>query len=398
MLVKFLSHPAGRGLSLSLHAAYHRYVCLAEDVPPEELAAYFAHGDFDAACVEASHTREAAALCTRLDPTAARSGAADTVLREKDGTVGYDTGYAAFLSATHRAGLPLHGSHALLLGEDSPAPAARIALRDAGAASVLSLPSAASVTPKLPGLSEVTLLVSTLPPEEAAAIDLSLFPALGAVFDTVSLPFRTPLRQAAEALGIASFGGVGLLAAQTEVASALLTGRRPDPALIPAQCRRAAEENCNIVLTGMPGCGKRTVGKKIAELLGKEFISVEDQLTEELGVFPAAYAAQHGDDALREAETRLLWRIGAERGLVIATRGETALFPKNRLPLRQNGLIFLLLRAPGSADDPDAGRLWRERLPQYAAFCDASVENNTTVRDCAHLIAEEALRNCETLL
>lgn len=398
MLVKLISHPAVCGLPVSLHAAYHRYACLPEDVPEENLADFLAHGNFDAACIAPPFQKQVASLCACLDEAATMSGSVDAVIREKDRLVGYNTSYSAFLDAAYRAGISLGSCHALLLGESAPSPAIRLALQHAGATSVLSVSSIGELLPTLPGLADVTLLINTLPPQEAVHVDLSLFPALRTLWDTVCLPLRSPLRQAAEARGIRTVGGARFLAAQTEMASAHFTDRRPDPACISFLSRRVAEEGFNIVLSGMPGSGKRTVGQRIAKLLGKRFLCVEDCLTEELGVPPAAYAAANGIPALREAETELLTRIGAEPGLVIATRAETALWEENRVPLRQNGLIFLLLRDPDLSAIPDAACLWRERLPRYAAFCDRSVENKTTVRDCARLIAEEALRDCETIL
>ena len=61
----------------------------------------------------------------------------------------------------------------------------------------------------------------------------------------------------------------------------------------------------NIILIGMPGCGKTTVGTRLAEALGRPFADADGELVRRIGEIPAFFAA-HGEGAFRQAETEML--------------------------------------------------------------------------------------------
>ena len=103
-------------------------------------------------------------------------------------------------------------------------------------------------------------------------------------------------------------------------------------------------EKENIVLTGMPGSGKTTVGKILAEKYGFEFVDTDEYIRLKWGKTPEHIIREDGIDAFRDAETKAIEEISVKSGCVIATGGGAILREKNMDLLRQNGRIWFLDR------------------------------------------------------
>ena len=145
----------------------------------------------------------------------------------------------------------------------------------------------------------------------------------------------------------------------------------------------------NIILIGMPGCGKSTVGKLLAEQLGKTFVDADAVLVKTFGMeIPAIFSAE-GEAGFREKETAILTELGKKAGLIIATGGGCVTRTENYAPLHQNGTMFWIQRDLSLL--PSEGRplsqvtkmadMYRIREPLYRAFADHIVENHTIAAD-----------------
>lgn len=140
----------------------------------------------------------------------------------------------------------------------------------------------------------------------------------------------------------------------------------------------------NLILIGMPGCGKSTIGKALAEKLGKTFVDADAALVETFGKSIPTIFAEEGEAGFREKETAILKELGKKSGLVIATGGGCVTQERNYPLLHQNGTIFCLQRDLDKL--PTEGRplsqtnqladMYRVRKPLYEAFADHSIDNN----------------------
>ena len=134
----------------------------------------------------------------------------------------------------------------------------------------------------------------------------------------------------------------------------------------------------SIALIGMPGCGKTTVGRRLAEVTGRVFYDTDEIIANRAGKSIESIFDEDGEDAFRKMESDVLAEVSKECGCVIATGGGIVKNENNRKLLRQNSIVVFLERSPGSL--PVDGRplsrsqgvelLYNERLPLYMEWCE----------------------------
>ena len=216
------------------------------------------------------------------------------------------------------------------------------------------------------------------PVDEATLGDLG---ALRGVLDVVYNPARTGLCLAAERLGIPAESGLAMLVAQALYASELFQGVELDDSLvgqIEAELRAQTE---NVVLIGMPGAGKSSCGRRLARMLGRPFVDVDEAIAAECGRTAAEIIREDGEDAFRAVEMEVTGRYAARSGLVVACGGGVVTRPENRDLLRQNGRIVFLDRPLGElsvsgrpvSQDRGVERLATERMGLYRAWADVTL-------------------------
>lgn len=104
-------------------------------------------------------------------------------------------------------------------------------------------------------------------------------------------------------------------------------------------------DDTNIYLIGPRASGKTTLGKRLAEHLGRPFIDLDARFVEVRGETIAALVEREGWDAFRRAEADILAETAGQKGLVVATGGGVVLLPENRALLAK-GLVFYLQAHP----------------------------------------------------
>jgi len=242
-----------------------------------------------------------------------------------------------------------------------------------------------------------TTPVGMWPKLEGSPVDLRLLPKLTDVADVIYNPGRTNLLLQAEELGLRRAGGLPMLVQQAKRAEELFFDRAiPDAETekIAAQLRR---EMTNIVLVGMPGSGKTTVGQELARLSGKPFVDLDEEIVKRAGKPIPDIFAQEGEDAFRALETQIVREAGARTGCVLSAGGGVVTREENYAPLHQNGVIVHLRRDVSllptagrpASQSTDLRELWRRRAPLYAAFADLTADNAGTIEDAADQIIKE---------
>ena len=139
----------------------------------------------------------------------------------------------------------------------------------------------------------------------------------------------------------------------------------------------------------MPGSGKTTVGKALADALGRTFVDLDQEIVQAAGrPIPEIFTAE-GEDGFRARESEQAARFGKENRRLLSCGGGIVKRGENIRALRQNGVILWLDRPvealtvgqgrPLSSSAEAVRRMAEERRPLYAAAADAVVPNHTTI-------------------
>lgn len=392
MYFGLLGGKLGHSYSPYIHGQLGDYDYYLLEKKPEELEDFLKNGDFQGLNVTIPYKKAVIPYCAELTPTAKALGAVNTIVRRDDGSLlGHNTDYFGFETMLKHSGLQVADKKALVLGSGGASNTAVAVLQAQGAKVVVISRQGESNYQNLHLYTDAAVIVNATPvgmyPDTAAMpVDIGMFPQLEGVLDLIYNPARTRLLQAAEARGLVAENGLLMLVAQAEEASRWFTGRKISESKIGEIHRKLRQAEENILLIGMPGSGKTTIGKLLAKATGKVFVDADALIPELAGKSIEAVFAEDGEEAFRQYETRALEYLCKESELVIATGGGCVTRPENAAILRQNGRIFCLERdldalavegRPLSKRD-GVQALYRIRKPLYEQFADFIVDNNGT--------------------
>ncbi|MBQ3064800.1 MAG: shikimate kinase [Clostridia bacterium] len=391
----------GHSYSPQIHAMLGMpYSYTLHEVAPENLASFLQTTELDAFNVTIPYKKEIRPLLCGVSDTAARLGSVNTVIRTKNGFWGDNTDYYGFQYMVQKSGYRPNGKKALVIGSGGVSPTVCAVLEDMGA-TVTVITHRENVPQTLQKHPDTHMIVNTSPvgmyPNNGAApLSLDYFPLLECVLDLIYNPFETTLLAEANTRALVTASGISMLAAQAKRAAELFTGHHLDDALCDSVVKKMIQTRRNLILIGMPGCGKSTVGKLIAEKMGRSFVDLDEEIVKECGKPIPAIFAEDGEDCFRQIEHRVLSRICAGSSLVIATGGGCITRSENYRPMAQNGILFWLKR--DLHDLPIDGRplsqqnalsdLYSVREPLYHRFADAAIENQAA----PHTTADAVIR------
>lgn len=390
-----LGRKLGHSYSPQIHSHLASYEYTLFEKEPEELEAFLKHGNFTGLNVTIPYKKDVIPFLTELSPTAKRLGAVNTIVRRGDGSlIGHNTDYFGFCSMVGRSGLQVAGKKVLVLGSGGASNTAVAALEEMDAQVVVISRSGENNYDNLHLNADAAVIVNTTPvgmyPKTGVSpIDLGVFPRLEGVLDVVYNPARTQLLLDAESRGLTTMNGLWMLVAQAKESAEWFAGVQiPDEkiARIHSLLRSQME---NIVLIGMPGCGKTTVGRALANMQGKRFVDADAVLEERVGRKIADIIPTDGEEAFRQMETETLAELGKQSGLIIATGGGCVTRERNFPLLHQNGTILWLTRELTKLPTDgrplsQAGKLqemFAVRQPMYQRFADAVISNDGTVEE-----------------
>jgi len=398
LLGKTLAH----SYSPQIHSYLGDYAYKLFEKQPEELGAFLQSGDFTGLNVTIPYKKDVIPYCAELSDCAKKMGAVNTIVRRQNGSlIGHNTDYFGFLSMVKRTGLTVAGKKVLVLGSGGASATAVAVLNEQGANVVVISRSGENHYGNLNLHKDAAVIVNATPvgmyPNAGVSpVDLDLFPALEGVLDIVYNPARTKLLLDAESRGMLTENGLWMLVAQAKEASEWFTGKAISDDKIAAIHKALQKQMENIILVGMPGCGKSTVGKLVAKLAGKTFVDADAEIMKAAEMSIPDIFTKEGEDGFRQLEMRVLQQLGQKSGLVIATGGGCVTREGNYAHLHQNGKIFWLQRditalATNGRPLSQSGKLeemWRIRNPLYERFADFTVCND----DTPEMTAEEILR------
>lgn len=385
-----LGRKLGHSYSPQIHRELGSYTYRLFEKEPQELEAFLKAGDFQGLNVTIPYKKEVIPFLDELSPVAEKLGAVNTIVRRPDGSlIGHNTDSFGFRFLVKQSGLQVADKKVLVLGSGGASNTAVAVLRELGARVVIISRSGENNYHNLHLHHDASVIVNTTPvgmyPDNGGSpVELGQFPHLQGVLDAIYNPARTQLLLDAEQRGLIAMNGLWMLVAQAKESAEWFTGNPIADSEIQRIHEILRQEMENIILIGMPGCGKTTIGTLLAERTGKKFIDADEALEARVGRKITDIIPMNGEAAFRQMESDTLAELGKQSGLVIATGGGCVTQERNYPLLHQNGTILWLTRELGKL--PTDGRplsqsgkleeMYRKRQPLYARFADGTVSND----------------------
>lgn len=391
--------------SPQIHAALADYAYELLPMSPEEMKAFLKEKPFRGINVTIPYKKAVLPYCDTLSEDAREILCVNTIIKRPDGTLyGDNTDISGFIAMLHHAGIEAAGKKTVILGSGGTSQMARVALKRLQAREIIIISRSGeeNYDTLYRKHGDAQLLINTTPvgmyPHNGASpVDLKKLPGLESVADVIYNPEKTALIQQAKALGLKTISGLYMLVAQARKAAELFTGSSISEELDKKIVKQIQKDTLNLILIGMPGCGKSTIGKLAAMQMNRPLIDTDAEIEKMAGKSIPQIFADEGEEAFRILETRVLAQVCSGSGAVITTGGGAVLRKENRDALLQNGRVCLirrplpLLSRKGRPLSQGAGAveaLWHERKGLYAETADYTIENAASVQEAVQHAVE----------
>lgn len=372
---------------------------------PSQLQEFFADPELQGINITIPYKVNALEACDVVDPRAERIGCVNTMVRKDGKWHGYNTDYDGFVFTLQHAGIDVSGKECIILGDGASSATVHVALEDLGAKNIVHLSrKTAPFYGDAPNYYETAQIIINCTPigmyphNPANLIDITQFSKLEGVVDLIYNPRRTILLLQAEMMEIPHCDGLPFLVAQGVEAANHFQGESFGTKEIEQILRDMRREKENIILIGMPGVGKTTVGKALGEEMSRTCVDVDHELEKEIGNI-STYITEQGEPAFREKEAEMIAKFGTQTGLIISTGGGCVTVPKNFAHLRQNGRIYQLTqpvenlstsgRVLSSGGIERLRELEATRTPMYESFAQCIVEHNRNAPETVAAILKD---------
>lgn len=400
--------------SAVIHAKLGDYDYRLCELTETELVEFMTNKNFKGINVTIPYKETVIPFLDRIDESAKKIGAVNTVVNNNGVLTGYNTDFYGMSELLKRGGITLADKNVFILGTGGTSKTARAVAKSLGAAEI----NVVSRNPHNGEISydemyrrsaEVEVIINTtpvgmFPKSDASPVDPEKFPNLSGAADAVYNPLTTEFISRARACGANAVNGLYMLVAQAAKAAELFFNDKTMTDKTNSVFSEIFKEKLNIVLVGMPGSGKTTIGKIVAEALNREFYDTDVEFVKENGEI-ADYFKSNGEKAFRDKESDIVSELGAKNGLVIATGGGAILRPENVKHLKENGLVIFLDRdvekivptsdRPLGSDRSAIQKRYDERYPVYCSVADIKVDSNRDVNTVAQDVTEAFTSFCK---
>lgn len=399
MTYGLIGEKLGHSYSKIIHEMLGRYEYELLSLDRQQLDRFISDRNFKGLNITIPYKKAVIPYCDQISPLAQEIGSVNTLYFQDGKLCGTNTDYQGFLYAAKSAGISFEGKKVLILGNGGTSLTARKAVRDSGAASILITTrrneEGCVSYEDLKNHRDAEIIINTTPvgtyPNNGASlISLSDYPKCSGVIDVIYNPFATDLLQQADELGIPHSNGLPMLVAQATAAAEYFLGEsgfQEENTRIISALKRDME---NLILIGMPGCGKSTLGKLLAEKVGKAFIDMDAVIENDAGTSIPEIFKAYGENHFRDMETKAAEKLGKEKGQVIATGGGVVLRPENMKALSQNGRIVFIQRPlealatdgrPLSRDMEALKNMYDIRFPLYNKYSQYTIHIQDSIEE-----------------
>ncbi len=389
MIYGCIAEKLGHSFSKDIHNRLFDYSYELTEVPSDKLDSFMKEKNFKAINVTMPYKERVIPYLDWVSDTARKIGAVNTIVNDNGFLRGYNTDFSGLSALITKNGIDLKNKKVLILGSGGTSKTALAVAESMGCALALRVSrdgkeGLITYTEALTLHTDAQIIINTTPVGMypniyASPIDINAFSELEAVVDAVYNPLRSKLVCDARQKGKTSVGGLYMLVAQAAIAAEKFTNTKVNVTEIDRVYHELLHLKQNIVLTGMPGSGKSTIGKLLADKMGADFIDTDEEIIKkEKKSIPEIFSLI-GEEGFRKIEAEVIRTIATRQNAVIATGGGAILNPTNVEYLKQNGKIYFIDRSlenivatadrPLSSNKIELEKRYNER---YSLYCSRS--------------------------
>ena len=386
LLGKKLAH----SYSKIIHESFAPYEYELLELTEAELDSFMKKKEFSAVNVTIPYKETVMKYLAAIDAAAKEIGSVNTVVNKNGALCGYNTDFYGLRALLINNGFELKDKKVLVLGSGGTSKTATAVGRSLGAKEVcvVSRNGELNYQNVLSLHGDAQYIINTtpcgmFPDNKSSAISLDGFGALEGVCDVIYNPLRTPLLLEAKEKKLKYCGGLYMLVMQAVKASELFLGTEYPESTGSSVYEKLLREKENIVLTGMPGSGKSTIGALLSKELSRPFVDTDELIEEKAGITIPDIFSKFGEEYFRKLESEVIAETSKKTGLVVATGGGAILKKENVKNLSQNGKIFFLDRPleqivptadrPLSNSELSLKKRFAERYEIYQDTCDKRI-------------------------
>lgn len=399
-----------------IHEKIGDYSYKLVELTEEELPKFMENRDFKAINVTIPYKEAVIPYLYEMSDTAKSIGAVNTVINRNGKLYGYNTDFYGMTALIKKNSIDFNGKKVAVLGTGGTSKTANAVAKKLGAKTVIKVSrnktdSTITYDELYSEHTDIDIIINTTPvgmfPQiYASPVDLSKFNSLSGVIDAVYNPLETKLVADAKKQVIPAESGLYMLVGQAIKAYEIFMGKTASDNLLDNIFNDVKSQKQNIVLIGMPGSGKTTIGKAVAQKLGRDFIDSDDEIKKIIKTEISDYFSQYGEENFRDVETQVIKDIAKSSGVVIATGGGVVLRRENIDALKMNGIIYFLDRPLSdiipTSDRPTASsreaieKRYNERYEIYKSSSDKIITVTGVVDDAVTQIESEHFKNENT--
>ena len=384
----------GHSFSREIHNLLASYTYDLKELPKNELDTFMKSRNFKGINVTIPYKESVIPYLDEIDEAAKAIGAVNTIVNREGRLIGYNTDFYGMRELLLSRSIRIEKRFVAELGTGGTSKTACAVAKSLGASRIVRV----SRNPHSDGdisydeleaiKTDIQIIINTTPVgmypnENCAPLDIDGFSALEGVVDAIYNPLRTKLISDARARQIRAAGGLYMLVAQAARAAELFTGDCNMMQKTEKAYCSILKNKQNIVLVGMPGSGKSTLGRMLAKKTGKAFYDSDSEIEKQTGMCIPDYFSKYGEDGFRAIETDVIKRLSLLGGIVIATGGGAVIRSENIDSLAKNGIIVYLDRPisdikitsnrPLTRSVDDLKKKYYERHEMYEKSADITV-------------------------
>ena len=392
LIGKSLKH----SFSPQIHAYLGDYDYSLVEVAKENLQNFVKSKEYAGYNVTIPYKRDIIEYLDDVQDVAKEIGAVNTVVNKDDKLIGYNTDFYGIVYSLERVGINLKNKKVMILGSGGTSGTATAVAKHGGAREIVIVSRSGENNYQNYHLHKDTDViinttpVGTYPNNYESLVDLDKFENLQGVLDVIYNPMLTKILVQAKNKGIKYSNGLPMLVAQAKKSAEYYFDKPIDNQKIEIAINSFERKNQNVVLIGMSGCGKTTIGQALAQKLNREFIDTDLEIVKKDGRDIPTIFKESGEEYFRNLEREVLKEVGVLSGKVIATGGGIVENEQNYFPLKQNGKIFYLQRQienldrkgrPLATDFSAVKNLFERRKQKYLDFADIIIDNNKELQN-----------------